>query len=95
MTKFPRGHSLDCLLERSLLLSSSSSLVSIVREAGRFTPVGARLKDRFLFRLTLSKVLVLTALGIFLVRHVGGRGGRAGIRDLYPMTMSQSPSSAH
>ena len=94
MTKLPRGHSLDCFLERSSSLLSSTSLVSVLRETGHFTPGGARLADRFLFRLTLSAVLVRTALGNFLVQRVGGQGGRAGMRELYTMTASQSPSFA-
>ena len=93
-TELPRGHSLYCFLERSGSLLSSTSLVSDLREAGRFTPDVARLADCFLFWLTLSAVLVRTALGNFLVQRVGGRSGRARIRDSYLMTASQSPSFA-
>ena len=55
---------------------------------------GRPLPIRFLFRLTLSTVLVRTDLGTFLVRRVGGRGGSAGIRDSYPITESHSPAHA-
>ena len=70
------------------------SPVSILLEAGRFTPVGEQLADRFLFRLTLSAVLVWTDLGTFLIWHVGGHAGSAWILDSYPNTESHSPGHA-
>ena len=90
-----RGHSLSGLLDRSVLeLLSSTSPVSVL-EAERFAPFGARLDDRFCFRFSLlSDPLVLVDRGCFLVRHVNGRGGRAGTRVSNPISTSRFPLQA-